>query len=83
LALGQKNTRKNPDEKQTTPVSDPEKLLKPKGYLRKTVASAGKVYQPIITQVKVKIPAEELILKEKFKQVHSAEASTSKSEVKV
>jgi hypothetical protein len=34
-------------------------------------------------QVNVKIPAEELSLKEKYKQVHSAEASTSKSEVKL
>jgi hypothetical protein len=31
-------------------------------------------------QVNVKIPAEELTPKENFKQVHSAEASTSKPE---
>jgi hypothetical protein len=83
LAFGRKNTRKNPDEKQTTPVSDPEKLLKPKGYLRQTSASAGKIYQPRVTQVNVKILVEELSLKEKSKQVHYAEASTSKSEVKL
>jgi hypothetical protein len=65
------------------PVSDPKKLLKPKGYLRQNFALAGKVHQPIIMQVKVKIPAEELIIKEKFKQVHSTEASTSKPEVKL
>jgi hypothetical protein len=70
MAFGRKNTRKNPDEKQTTLVSDPEKLLKPKGYLRQTSASTGKVYQPRVTQVNVKIPAEELSLKEKSKQVH-------------
>jgi hypothetical protein len=57
--------------------------LKPKGYLRQTSASAGKVHQPRITQVNVKIPAEELTLKENFKQVHSAEASTSKPEIKL
>jgi hypothetical protein len=50
-----KEYQTNPDKKQTTPVSDPEKLLKPKGYLRQTSASAGKVYQPKASQVKVKI----------------------------
>ena len=65
------------------PVSDLEKLLKPKGYLRQTFASVGKIYQPRVTQVNVKIPAEEISLKEKFKQAHSAETSTSKSEVKL
>jgi hypothetical protein len=44
-------------------VSDPEKLLKPKGYLKSTVASAGKVYQPKVTQVNAKVPIEELTLK--------------------
>jgi hypothetical protein len=83
LAFGRKNTRKNLDENQTTPVSNPKKMLKPKGYLRQTATSVGKVYQPRVTQVNIKIPAEELSLKEKFKQVHSAEASTSKSEVKL
>jgi hypothetical protein len=64
-------------------VSDPEKLLKPKGYLRQTVASTGKVYQPRVTQVNVKVPTEEITPKESFKQIHSAEASTSKPEVKL
>ena len=44
LAFDQKNTRKNPDEKQTTPISDPKKLLKPKGYIKQTSASVGKMY---------------------------------------
>jgi hypothetical protein len=57
--------------------------LKPKGYLRQTIASADKVYQPRVTQVNVKVPTEELTPKESFKQVHSAEASTSKPEVKL
>jgi hypothetical protein len=41
----------------------------------------GKIYQPGVMQVNVNIPAEELSLKEKYKQVHSAKASTSKFEV--
>jgi hypothetical protein len=65
------------------PVLDPEKLLKSKGYLRQTFASAGKVYQPRVMQVNVKSLAEELSLKEKFKQVRYVETSTSKSEVKI
>jgi hypothetical protein len=55
-------------------VPDPKKMLKPKGYLRQTSASTGKVYQPIASQVNVKIPIEERTLKEISKQVHSAEA---------
>jgi hypothetical protein len=83
MAFDRKNTRKNLDEKQTTPFSDPEKLLKPKGYLRQTFASTGKIYQPRVTKINVNIPAQEQILKEKYKQVHSAEASTSKYEIKL
>jgi hypothetical protein len=64
-------------------VSDPEKLLKPKGYLKSTVASTGKVYQPKVTQVNAKVPIEELTPKESFKQIHSAEASTSEPEAKL
>ena len=41
-------------------VSDTEKLLKTKGYLKKTSASIVKVYQPKVTQVNVKILAEEI-----------------------
>jgi hypothetical protein len=87
LAFRRKNTRKNPDDKQTMPVSDPEKLLKTKGYLRQMSASAGKVYQPKVTQVNVKISVEEISLvdsKEKHQiKSHSAEASTSNPEIKL
>jgi hypothetical protein len=54
------------------PVSNLEKLLKPKGYLRQTSSSTTKVYQPRVTQVNVKIPSKEISIKEKSKQVHSA-----------
>ena len=53
-------------------MSDPEKLLKPNGYLRQTVASTCKVYQPKVTQVNAKVQTEELTPKESFKQIHSA-----------
>jgi hypothetical protein len=82
LAFGRKNTRKNPDDKKTTPVSDPERLLKPKGYLKSTTTSAGKIYQPKVAQVNTKIPVEEPTPEENFKQAPSAEASTSKPEVR-
>jgi hypothetical protein len=58
-------------------------LLKLKGYLRQTSASVGNIYQPSITQVNVNILSEELSLKEKYKQVHYVEPSTSKFEVKL
>jgi hypothetical protein len=58
-------------------------LLKSKGYLKQTSASAGKIYQPKVTHVNVKIPAEELSIKDKHQKVHSVEASSSKSEVKL
>jgi hypothetical protein len=64
-------------------VSDPEKLLKPKGYLKSIVASTGKVYQPKVTQVNAKVPIEELTPNESFKQIHSAEASTSEPVAKL
>jgi hypothetical protein len=79
-----KNTRKNPNDKQTMPVSDPKKLLKTKGYLRQTSASAGKVYQPKVSQVNVNISAEEISLvdSKEIHQIksHSTEASTSNPE---
>jgi hypothetical protein len=59
-------------------VSDPKNLLNPKGYLKQIVASTGKVYQPRVTQVNPKVQTEELIPKESFKKIYSAEASTSK-----
>jgi hypothetical protein len=70
------------DEKLTTLVSNPKKLLKPKGYLKQNFASVGKVYQPRVTQDNVKVPSEEITPKEIFKQFHSIEHSTSKPRVK-
>jgi hypothetical protein len=57
-------------------------LLKPKGYLTLTIASAGKVYQPKVAQVNNKVLVEELTLEDNFKQTPSAEASTSKHEAR-
>jgi hypothetical protein len=39
-------------------VSDPEKILKPRGYLKQTVASTSKVYQPKTVQNNDKVPLE-------------------------
>jgi hypothetical protein len=78
-----KEYQKNPDDKQTTPVSDPEKMLKPKGYVKQTVASTFKVYQPKFTHVNAKVQIEELTPKEIFKLIHSVEASTSEPEAKL
>jgi hypothetical protein len=63
-------------------VSDPEKLLKPKG-ISNDCCIKGKVYQPRVTQVNAKVQTEELTPKESFKQIHSAEASTSEPEAKL
>jgi hypothetical protein len=82
-----KKYKKKINDKQTTPISNPEKPLKTKGYLKKTFASTTKVYQPKVTQVNVKIPAKEislLISKEKHQnKPHSAEASTSNPKIKL
>jgi hypothetical protein len=50
LASNRNNTRKNPDNKQTSLVSNPEKLLKTRRYLKQTVSSTSKIYQPKSTQ---------------------------------
>jgi hypothetical protein len=50
LASGRRNTRQNPEGKQTTPVSDPEKILKTRGSLKPTTA----VYQLKYPQPKTK-----------------------------
>jgi hypothetical protein len=57
--------------------------LKSKVYLKKTFVSTGKICQPKVTRVNVKIPAEELRIKDKLKKVHSVEASSGKFEVKL
>jgi hypothetical protein len=44
------------------PILDEKKLLKSKGYLRQTFVSAGKVYQPKVSQVNVKISVKEISL---------------------
>jgi hypothetical protein len=56
--------------------------LKPKGYLKSTTASTGKIYEPKVLQVSANVPVEELTPKENFKEAPSAEASTSKPEVR-
>jgi hypothetical protein len=82
LAFSRKNTRKNPDDKKTTPVSDPKRLLKPNGYLKSTTTFLGKIYQPKIALVNTKVPVEELTPEDNFKQASSTKASTSKPEVR-
>jgi len=58
-------------------------LLKIKGYLKKTYASAGKIYQPKVTQVSVKISVGEVSSKQVHQEPLSVEASTSNPEVKI
>jgi len=41
-------------------VSDPERLLKPKGYVKSTTASTSKKYQPKATQINTKVQVEKL-----------------------
>jgi hypothetical protein len=50
LASCRRNTRQNPEGKQTTPVSDPEKILKVRGSLKPTTA----VYQLKCPQLNTK-----------------------------
>jgi hypothetical protein len=64
-------------------VSDPKKFLKPKGYLKLTVASTGKVYQPRVMQVNAKVQTKDSPPNETFKLIHSTEASTSEPEDKL
>jgi hypothetical protein len=68
LEFCQRNTRKNLGDQQTTPVSDPERLLKPKGYLNLTTASTGKKYQPKVSQINTKVMIEESTPEKDFKQ---------------
>ena len=64
-------------------MSDPEKLLKPKGYLKSTTSSSGRKYQPKITKVNNKVPVEGLTPEEKFKETPSSKSSTSEPEIKI
>jgi hypothetical protein len=50
LASFRKNTRQNPDAKQTVPVSDPEKILRQRGVFKQNVVA----YQPKYNQSKYK-----------------------------
>jgi hypothetical protein len=54
LASGRRNTRQNPDGKQITPVTDPEKILKARGSLKPTAA----VYKLKTPQLKTKSSSE-------------------------
>jgi hypothetical protein len=60
LASVQRNTRQNPDVKQTVPDSDPKKILKPRGLFKQTTI----VYQPKSTHSKYKTPLEPSSLRE-------------------
>jgi hypothetical protein len=54
LAFGRRNTRQNPDGRQITPVTDPEKILKTRGSFRPTAA----VYQLETPSLKAESPSE-------------------------
>jgi hypothetical protein len=58
-------------------------MLKPREYLKKTVASTSKVYQPKTTQSNAKGPLEQLTLQEYSTQIHFGETSTDKIETKI
>jgi hypothetical protein len=60
------------------PVSDPEKILKPRGYLKQTVASTSKVYQPKTVQTNAKVPLEQSTSQEGYTQIHFRDTSTEK-----
>jgi hypothetical protein len=59
LEFGRKNTMKNPDEQQTTPITDPEKLLRPRRNPKQAAASTSKVYQPKAVKTNAKVPLEQ------------------------
>jgi hypothetical protein len=50
LASSRKNTRKNPDTKQTSPVSNPEKILKSRKYLKQNLLSTFNTNQSNFTK---------------------------------
>jgi hypothetical protein len=76
LASGRRNTIQNPDGKHTTPVPDPEKILKSRGSLKPTTM----VYQLRHTQPKGKIPLEVVTLQEYLIKTLSEETKTVKAE---
>jgi hypothetical protein len=83
LAFGRNNTRKNPDEQQTTPVTDLEKLLRPRGNPKQVVTSTSKVYQPKYVQTHAKVPLEQSNTQEGYTQSHFGDTSTNKPETEV
>jgi hypothetical protein len=78
LASGKINSRRNPEKKKITHISAPEKLLKPKGYLKQTYVLAGKVFQPKVSQVKVKIFVEETSVVD-LKETPQTKSSSTKA----
>jgi hypothetical protein len=62
------------------PVSDPENLLKPRGYLKQTTASTSKVSQPKTVQTNAKVPLEQSILEEGYTKIHFRDTSIEKLE---
>jgi len=81
LTFDRKNNRKNLDEQQTTPVSDPERFLKPKGYPKSTTATVVKKYQPKVAPVNTNFLVEELTPEENSKRTPFVEDSTCKPDV--
>jgi hypothetical protein len=83
LAFGRKNTGKNPDKKHTTPVTDSEYLLRPRGYPKQVAASTSKVYQPKFVQTNSKVPVEQSTSQESYTQRYFGDTSTDKLDTKV
>jgi hypothetical protein len=83
LAFSRKNTRKDPDEQQTTPVTDPKRILRPRGYPKQVVTSTSKVYQPKAMQNNAKFPLEQSTSQEFYTQIHFGDTSTDKPKTEV
>ena len=80
MAFSRRNTKRNADDKQTMPISDPKKKLKPRGYLKQAINSTSKVYQPKPTQSNTKVLSEQLTLQEVSTQIHLGETSNDRVE---
>jgi len=65
------------------PVSGPEKIVKPRGYLKKTTASTSKFYQPKPTQSNAKVPLEPLTPQEVSSQILFGETSADRIEAEI
>jgi hypothetical protein len=50
MASSRKNTQRNPDTKQTSPVSNPEKILKLRKYFKQNLLSTFNIDQPDFTK---------------------------------